>query len=147
MKKRNLGFSLIELMVVVAIVGVLATFAFGSYDSYVTRTNRAIGKSFLSQVASKQEQYFADNKQYADDMKALGYAYEKFGVDNRSNVLDPSDSTAIYVMTLTNTDGNRTYTVEAVPTNAQAGKDSECGTLSITQAGTKGVSGSGTSCW
>jgi hypothetical protein len=34
-----------------------------------------------------------------------------------------------------------------VPTNAQAGKDSECGTLSITQAGTKGVSGSGTSCW
>jgi type IV pilus assembly protein PilE len=80
-------------------------------------------------------------------MKALGYAYEKFGVDNRSNVLDPSDSTAIYVMTLTNTDGNRTYTVEAVPTNAQAGKDSECGTLSITQAGTKGVSGSGTSCW
>lgn len=141
------GFSLIELMIAVAIIGVIAAIAFPAYDGYVARTNRAIGKSFISQVASRQEQYFADNKQYADDMAQLGYAYEKFGVTNRSDVVDPSATDAIYVLTLTETDGTRTYTVEAVPVNAQASKDSDCGTLSVTQAGTKGVSGSGTNCW
>jgi type IV pilus assembly protein PilE len=147
MKTRNLGFSLIELMVVVAIIGVLAAIAFPAYDGYVVKTNRAIAKSFLSQVASKQEQFFADNKQYATDMTQLGYAFESFSITNRSDIGKPDASDAIYNLSLPKAGSTREFSVEAAPINVQGSKDTDCGTLSLTQAGTKSQTGSGTTCW
>lgn len=147
MKNHSLGFSLIELMIVVAIIGVLAAIAFPAYDGYVVRTNRAIGKSFLSQIASKQEQYFSDNKQYATDLTQLGYAYESIGVTNRSDITKPDATDAIYNLSLPAVNLTRQFTVEATPINAQGSKDTDCGTLSLNQSGTKGQTGSGTGCW
>lgn len=148
MTKRNQGFSLIELMVVVAIIGVLAAIAFPAYDGYVVRTNRAIAKSFLSQIASKQEQFFADNKQYATDLTELGYAYESVSVSNRSDISKPDDSGAIYNLALSKAGSTREFLVTATPINAQGSKDTDCGTLSLNQAGTKGADGKNTaSCW
>jgi len=147
MKTRNLGFSLIELMVVVAIIGVLAAIAFPAYDGYVVKTNRSIGKSFLSQVASKQEQFFADNKEYATDMTQLGYAYESFSVTNRSEIGKPDATEAIYNLSLPKAASTREFSIEAAPINQQLTKDSDCGTLSLNQAGTKAQTGSGTTCW
>ena len=66
------GFTLIEVMIVVAIVGILAMIALPSYDRYIIRSNRAVAKQFMLSVASKQEQYLLDARQYATTVAALG---------------------------------------------------------------------------
>ena len=66
------GFTLIELMIVVAIIGILAMIAVPSYDRYVIRSNRAVAKQFILSVASKQEQYILDARTYATTIGALG---------------------------------------------------------------------------
>ena len=62
-----------ELMIVVAIVGILASVAFPAYKAYVDRAKRTEGKAFLMEVAARQERYYFDNNAYATDPKALGY--------------------------------------------------------------------------
>jgi type IV pilus assembly protein PilE len=66
------GFSLIELMIVSAIIGILAMIAVPSYDRYVVRSNRAVAKQFMLSAASKQEQYILDARTYATTVGALG---------------------------------------------------------------------------
>lgn len=67
------GFSLIELMVAIAIVGILAAIAFPSYQNSVIKGNRANAKAFLMEVAQKEQQYLLDNRSYvaAADNAAL----------------------------------------------------------------------------
>lgn len=66
------GFTLIELMVVVAVIGILAAVAVPNYHSYVVRANRAAAKQFVLEVASKQEQYRLDARNYATDITGAG---------------------------------------------------------------------------
>ncbi len=71
LKKRG-GFTLIELMIVVAIIGTLAMIGIPSYERYVIRSNRAVAKQFMLAVANKQEQYILDARQYTDNYGAGG---------------------------------------------------------------------------
>jgi len=71
-RRASGGFTLIELMIVVAIIGILAMIGIPSYDRYVIRSNRAVAKQFMLSAASKQEQYLLDARQYATTISALG---------------------------------------------------------------------------
>jgi type IV pilus assembly protein PilE len=147
MRKRTHGFTLIELMVVTAIIGILAAVAFPAYTDYVTRTKRAIGKAFLSEMASKQEQFFSDNKRYADDLTELGYADKEMTVDASSKFVAADAADALYTFSLSET-GTRTFTLTATPKGTQATNDTDCGNLTLNQSGTKAADGADPdSCW
>lgn len=62
---KNRGFTLIELMIAVAVLGILAAVAYPSYTNYLVKGNRAAAKAFLLDVAQKQQQYLLDNRAYA----------------------------------------------------------------------------------
>lgn len=134
---RQRGFTLVELMIVVAVVGILAMIAIPSYNQYTIRAKRSAAESFIMSVANRQEQYILDAREYATTLTLLG-------------VSAPADVAANYNVTITNVSATPpTYTINATPIGGQLANDTQCGTVSIDQAGTKGITGSGTvaECW
>ncbi|CAO1659640.1 MULTISPECIES: type IV pilin protein [Salinicola] len=65
------GFTLIELMIVVAIVGILAVVAIPSYQQYVERSRRSDGQALLQSAMARQETYYGQYLEYAKDMETL----------------------------------------------------------------------------
>jgi type IV pilus assembly protein PilE len=73
-KRRVAGFTLIELMIVVAIVAILAAVAYPAYTKQIIRGQRTSGQNFVVDLAQREEQYLLDNRNYTNSMAALGYA-------------------------------------------------------------------------
>lgn len=69
--KQARGFTLIELMIAIAIIGILAAIAYPSYQNSVIKGNRANAKAFLMDVAQREQQYLLDNRSYATGASAL----------------------------------------------------------------------------
>jgi len=138
MKAQN-GFTLIELMITVAIIGILTAIAYPSYSQYIVKSNRSAAEGFMLTVAGKQEQYMLDARAYATSIAALGIA------------LVPSEVSKNYSVTVTanNAATPPSYTVTATPTGGQATRDTKCANLTLDQTGGKGISGTGTlaDCW
>ena len=140
------GVTLIELMVVVAIIAILSAFAYPSYNRYVIKTKRSVAQNALLQIADRQQQFFMDNKRFAADLTNLGFAANPFVVNDDGNPTVAGDSQAVYSLTLSNVTAT-TWTLTAAPLHAQLSRDTYCGSLSITQAGTKGKTGAYDKCW
>ncbi len=117
--RRNRGFTLIELMIVVAIVGILASVAFPSYVESVRKSNRADAKSTMLQVASQEERYYTENNVYGT-VTAIG------------NAASPvRSSSGKHNITVATANVNATYIITATPVTT----DSTCGNLTITNTG------------
>ena len=135
--RKAAGFTLIEVLIVVAIIGVVAGIAVPSYSKYMTDARRTDAISFLSEVAGEQVRYFSDNNQYATTMQELGYgATATFTTPEGYYVVSVDNSTALkFLLTATPVAGGK-----------QVG-DAECASFTISNTGQKKSTGTQTDCW
>lgn len=141
MKNRQHGFTLIELMIVVAIVGILAAIAYPAYTEQIRKSRRADGQAALMGLANAMERHFTANSTYAT-------AADGAGVPLVYATQVPIDGgTAYYNLRVTAADGTG-YTLQATAIGSMA-SDADCGNLTLTSTGVRGRSGTNTVdyCW
>ncbi len=136
------GFTLIELMIVIVILGIIIGIAYPSYVEYVREAKRSVARSQLMEVYSRQEQFFINNKGYSTNLTGLGYGANPFYVDDQG--LESVAGNSVYLIQLAAGASTSEFTLQAVPQNTQAA-DSYCGTFTLTNTGAQGASGS--DCW
>jgi type IV pilus assembly protein PilE len=134
--KATRGFTLIELMIVVAIVGILFSIALQSYEGYVLRTHRADGQSILLDISAREERFLAQNNTYTTDLTTvaglnLGSATSK---DGYYNVAVTACATGIA----------NCYLVTAAATGGQL-SDTDCAIITYSSIGVR--SGTTGNCW
>lgn len=145
MSAPSRGFTLIELMITVAIVATLAAIAYPSYTNHVRKTGRAEAKVRLLQVAQLQERTFTEKNTYTVDIAGLlGVAGTVYSSSN-------NDAGSKYQITAAAGTGGviaSSFKLEAVPQGSQA-EDTRCGTLRLLHTGKKEITGSGSvaECW
>ena len=132
--RRSAGFTLIELMIVVAIVAILAAIAYPSYTHQVIKTRRTAAKACLSEYSNYMERYYTTNLSYAGAADP--------GLDCESAAQTGKN----YAYAFVGTPDTSTYTVSATPRGPQV-VDTECGMLSLNQTGKRDAEGDPATCW
>lgn len=134
------GFTLIELMITVAIVGILAAIAYPTFSEHLYKSRRSDGQAALLNLATYMEHYYTENNSYTGATLTVGGTAGTLGVSNTS--VDGYYTLTISSLTATS------YTLTATPTGVQAG-DTTCTTLTLTNTNVKAATPAANSltCW
>lgn len=137
MPKNMRGVTLTELMIVIVVLGILATIAYPNYREFAARAKRNEARAALLQIATNQERFYLNNQSYTCELRNLGF-------NVAAGVTKTITETGSYNVRCTFADANR-YTADAlyVPTDGEGGK---CGTFTIDSTGLKGSAPLG-DCW
>ena len=130
MRKIQTGFTIIELVVVMAVIAVLSAIAYNGYSESIRKARRTEARNQMLNIAAAQERFRYSNPRYAATLTALGQAAVV------------ADGTQFYDVSMTGVADllvPSAYTITATPRPAQS-KD-KCGSLTLTNLGVKGSSG------
>lgn len=123
---RQHGFTLIELMITVVVIGILASIAYPNYARYVTESRRAEAQSEMLRIQLGLEKWRANNNSYTSTLSQAGF----------------TDTNTHYDYSITGNTASA-YTINATAQGAQSTGDSGCTPLTLNQSGVKGPAG----CW
>lgn len=147
MRRQSGGFTLLELIIAMAIVGILAAIAVPSYQNYVRKAKRTAAQRVLLDIANRQERYFLDARTYATDLKLLNPVYlaSPVYIDSDGREVAVTSNRRIYQISSAAPAGGTIATGYVLTATAQLAqvKDKGCTTLTLSHAGAKTPS----TCW
>ena len=132
LKQKSLGFTLIELMIVVAIVAILTAIAYPSYQDSVRNARRGDAQALLVELANFMERTYTDNNAYNPGGLALPFT------------VSPKTGTTFYNLGFSAGPTANSFTLQAVPVAGSPQAGDFCGTLTLSNTGLKG---SAANCW
>jgi type IV pilus assembly protein PilE len=140
---RQHGFTLIELMITVAIVGILAAIALPSYTQYIAKARRADARTQLLQASQFMQRFYAANDRFDQDRASNTVAIPA------GLTVSPSDGTALYQMDTSITSASSAtftvtataYTLTMAPISGRTMAADACGMFTLTSNGVRGITG------
>jgi type IV pilus assembly protein PilE len=122
---RSRGFTLIEVMITVAVLAIISAIAYPSYTNHVRKARRATAQAALMDIGAKQQAYLLDRRGYANKLSDLGFAMPQ-EINGAYTIADPVVDNGASPMT---------FTITATPVNAQASGGEQA--LTLNQAGVR----------
>jgi type IV pilus assembly protein PilE len=130
-RNRQRGFTLIEVMIVIAVLGVIVAIAYPSYTEQVRKSRRAEGMGELLDLADRMERFYSDRGTYVG--ASLGTA--------ATDIYPTTSAKGYYTLSIASQSATA-FSVSAAPTSKGKQNEDKCGTFSLTSQGVKSVSNS-----
>ncbi len=141
---KQKGFTLIELMIVVAIIGIIAAIGYPSYSESVSKSRRGNAQAEMLSLSSALERYYTQNNHYSD---AAAAGADTGAPDPTVYSID-AETVPFYTITISavgDADSAQSYTLSAAPTGGMTGD--RCGTMTLNSAGVRAAAAGQTDCW